>query len=100
MARHERASRPDFEAEGLLDGLDGEVWAARQRLLVRLFERGATLEQLRKAVAEDQLVVLSAELVLGDERRYRAGEVAGLAGLPLEFFSAVLSAAGVAVPDP
>jgi adenylate cyclase len=45
-------------------------------------------------------VVLSAELVLGDERRYRGSEVAELAGLPLEFFSAVLRAAGVAVPDP
>src|SRR5437764_1069716 len=50
MAEHDSVSRPDFEAEGLLDGLDGEVRAARQRLLVRLFEAGASLEQLRGAV--------------------------------------------------
>jgi adenylate cyclase len=100
MSTHDSVSRPDFEAEGLLDGLDGEVRAARQRLLVQLFEDGASLEQLRGAVAEDKLVILSAELVLGDERCYRGRELAELAGVPLEFFFAVLRAAGLAVPDP
>jgi adenylate cyclase len=96
----ESPSRPDFEAEGLVDGLDGEVRTARLRLLQELLDRGATLEQLREAVAKDQLVVFSAELALGDERRYTGTEVAELAGIPLDFYFAVLRAAGLAVPDP
>jgi adenylate cyclase len=94
------ASSRDFEAEGLLDGLDGEVRAARLRLLERLVERGATLEQLRKAAAQDQLVVLSAELALGDERRYTGREIAELAAVPVEFLFAMVRAAGLAEPDP
>ncbi len=94
------ATRPDFEAEGLVAGLDGEVRDARLRLLGRLFERGATLEQLREAVAEDRLVVLSADLALGEERRYTAREIAELAGVPVEFFLAVLGAGGLVEPDP
>ena len=70
--------------------MDGEVRAARLRLLEELLDRGATLEQLREAVAKDQLVVFSAELALGDERRYTGREIAELAGIPLEFFFAVL----------
>src|SRR2546421_3347873 len=94
------ARRPDFEAEGLVNGLDGEVRNARLRLLERLFDSGATLEQLRNAVAEDQLVVLSAELALGAEQRYTGREIAELAEVPIEFFFAVLTAAGLAAADP
>src|SRR5881227_4203361 len=100
MDSPDHASRPDFEAEGFLHGLDGELREARLRLLERLFDRGATLEQLGQAVAKDQLVVLSAELALGGERRYTASQIAELAGLPVELFLAVLRAAGLAVPDP
>jgi hypothetical protein len=100
MDAPDHASSPDFEAEGFLDRLDGDHREARLRLLQRLFDRGATLEQLRQAVARDQLVVLSAELALGGERRYTAREIAELAGLPVELFLAVLRAAGLAVPDP
>jgi adenylate cyclase len=100
MDTHDSASRPDFEAEGLLDGLRGEIRAARLRLLERLFDRGATLGQLTGAAAKDQLVVLSAELALGDERNFTGRELAELAGVPTDFFFAVLRAAGLAVPDP
>ncbi len=94
------ARRPDFEAESLVNGLDGEVRDARLRLLERLFDRGATLEQLREAVAEDRLVVLSAELALRGEPRYTAREIAEVSGLPIELFFGVLNAAGLAAPDP
>src|SRR6266849_7954332 len=100
MATPDHASRPDFEAEGLLDGLDGELRHARLRLLGRLFDRGATLEQLRRSVANDQLVVFSAELALGGELLHTAAEIAELAGVSIEFFFAVLKAAGLATPDP
>jgi adenylate cyclase len=99
MATPDHASRPDFDAEGLLKGLDGELRDARLRLLERLFDRGATLQQLRKAVAQDQLVILSAELELGGELRYTGREIAELAVVPIEFFFAVLGAAGLAAPD-
>jgi adenylate cyclase len=94
------ARRPDFEAEGLLNGLDGDIRDARLRLLERLFDRGATLEQLREAVAEDRLVVLSADLALGEDRRYTAREIAELAGVPVEFFLGVLGSGGLVEPDP
>ena len=94
------ASRPDFTAEGLLNGLKGEVREARLRLLERLFDRGATLEQLRQAIAKDQLVVLSAELALRGEPLYTAHEIVELAGVPLDFFFGILNAAGLAAPDP
>ena len=100
MSGESTASGPDFEAEGLLDGLDGELREARLRLLERLFDRGATLEQLRKAVAGDQLVVLSAELELGGERRYTGRQLAELTDVPIDFFFAMLRAAGLAEPDP
>jgi adenylate cyclase len=99
MATPDHASRSDFEAEGLLDGRHGEVRDARLRLLERLFDRGATLEQLKKAVAEDHLVALSAELALGGGRRYTGREIAELATIPIELFFAVLGAAGLAEPD-
>lgn len=100
MASRDHPSSPDFEAEGFLDELDGEHRDARLRLLEQLFNRGATLEQLRQAVAKDQLIVLSAELALRGDRRYTAREIAELASLPIEFFFDVLKAAGLAVPDP
>jgi adenylate cyclase len=100
MSRHGDASGPDFEAEGLLVGVDGETRAARLRLLAQLQARGATVEQLRRAVAEDQLVVLSAELALQDEHRYSGRELAERAGVSVDFFFAVLKAAGLALPGP
>ncbi len=99
MATLDDASRPDFEAEGLLDGLDGEVRNARLRLLEWLFDRGATLQQLSKAVAEDRLVVFAAELELVEEQRYTGQEIAELAAIPIELFFGVLGAAGLAQPD-
>ncbi len=99
MATLDDASRPDFEAEGLLDGLDGEVRNARLRLLGWLFDRGATLQQLSKAVAEDRLVVFAAELELVEEQRYTGQEIAELAAIPIELFFGVLGAAGLAQPD-
>jgi len=94
------ASRPDFEGAGLVDGLDEEVRDGRLRVLQRLFDRGATLEQLREAVAEDRLVILSAELALLEETRYTAREIAELADVPVDLFLAVLGAGGLVQPDP
>jgi adenylate cyclase len=93
-------SPPDFEAEGLLDGVEGRAREARERLLKRLFESGATLDELKSAVENDRLVILSAERVLGDEQRYTAAEVAEKAEVPAEFFEAMLRASGLAPGEP
>jgi adenylate cyclase len=87
---------PDFEAEGLLEGVEGRARTARERLLGRLYESGASLEELRSAVEDDRLVILPAERALGDDEIYTAAEVAEKADVPAEFFEAMLRAAGLA----
>ena len=69
----------DFAASGLLDGLEDEDRAARERLLHRLVEEGYTLEQLEQAVLEDRLALLLVDRVLGG--RYTANELEKRTGL-------------------
>jgi adenylate cyclase len=74
----------DFEAEGLLDGLEGEARAARLELLERLDADGVPLEELRTAVAEQRLVLLPVERALaGGAPLYTREEVAERAGVDL-----------------
>jgi adenylate cyclase len=69
----------DFAAEGLLDGLGGRDRDAREDLLKGLFERGVSLDELKRAVAEERLALLPVERVLGG--RYSAEQVCQRAGL-------------------
>ncbi len=69
----------DFEAAGLLDGLEGEDRAARERLLQRLVEQDYTLEDLKRAVREDRLALLLVDRVLGGH--YTARELEEQTGL-------------------
>ncbi len=68
----------DFK--GLLDGLDGEDRAARERLLERLAGEGYTTDELRAAIEEDRLALLLVERVLGG--RYTAQQLEERTGLP------------------
>jgi adenylate cyclase len=70
----------DFAAEGLLDGLEAEQRAARERLLQSLVDQGIGLEELKAAVAEDRLVLLPVEQVLA--ARYTAEDVEEMTGVP------------------
>ena len=70
----------DYEAAGLLDGLEGDDRAARERLLDRLVEEGFTREELVDAVQEDRLALLLVERVLAG--RYTAKELEERSGLP------------------
>ncbi|MGO9907083.1 MAG: adenylate cyclase regulatory domain-containing protein [Solirubrobacteraceae bacterium] len=70
----------DYASAGLLDGLDGEDRASRERLLDRLVQEGFRLEELQAAVAEDRLALLLVERVLGG--RYSADQLAERTGLP------------------
>ena len=91
----------DFEAEGLLDGLEGEARAARLALLGRLASEGVPLEELRAAVAAGRLTLLPVERALaGDGPRYTPREVAEKAGLDLDLLQRFSAALGVPYPDP
>ncbi|UJA19569.1 adenylate/guanylate cyclase domain-containing protein [Thermoleophilia bacterium SCSIO 60948] len=88
----------DFEAEGLLEGLDGEAREARERLLRELSEDGAELDELREAVEEDRLILLPAERALrGPGRRLNRREVQEETGGSMEFLTRLWTAIGM--PD-
>ncbi len=70
----------DFEAHGLLDGLEGDERMARAQLLERLAQDGFGLEQLRSAVEENRLALLPVDRVLGGT--YTADEIEQRTGLP------------------
>src|SRR3954451_6414317 len=74
----------DFAGEGLLDGLDGEERAARLELLERIEAEGATLEELRAAVADGLLVFLLAERLVAGPPRHTMRDVAREADMALE----------------
>ncbi len=70
----------DFAAAGLLDGLEGEERAGRERLLAQLADEGFTIAELRSAIAEHRLALLPLQRILGG--RYTAGDVEAQTGLP------------------
>ena len=94
------AAAPDFEAEGLLEGLDGDERAARLELLGQLAEAGFSLDELREAAGQDRLALLPVERELRREGRYSAREVAEMADIPLEFLGRIQQAFGMPVIDP
>src|SRR5215208_5383625 len=74
----------DWEAEGLLDDLpDDRAREARRKLLDELREDGVSLEELRRAVAEQRLALLPVERLLGSGQRYSHREIAEESGLEL-----------------
>jgi adenylate cyclase len=91
----------DFEAEGLLDGVEGEQREARLELLDQLHGEGCSLEELKEAVAAGRLTLLPVERALaGEGARYTAREVAEIADIDLEMLLRFRSALGIPVPDP
>jgi adenylate cyclase len=92
----------DFEAEGLLDGLEDEdARKARLELLRELHEKGVSLEELREAIKEERLPLLPAELVLeGEGPRYTREEVAERSGVDEETLTEVWAALGLPVAGP
>jgi adenylate cyclase len=91
----------DFEAEGLLDGVEGEARQARCELLERLAGEGVPLAELREAVEGGRLALLPVErAVAGDGARYTPREVADKVGIDLEILQRTSLAFGVPYPDP
>src|SRR3954452_18206213 len=89
----------DFEAEGLLDGLEGEDREARLRLLEKLSEAGVPDDELRKAVEEQRLALLPVERALGGERTLSADEAAKRADVPVDFVKRHRRALGLPLTD-
>ncbi|HEU4707241.1 MAG TPA: adenylate cyclase regulatory domain-containing protein [Solirubrobacterales bacterium] len=91
----------DFEAEGLLEGVEGAPREARLELLQELAAEGCALEELKDAVAAGRLTLLPVERALaGEGPRYTAHEIAELAGLDLDTLQRFSSALGVPYTDP
>jgi adenylate cyclase len=91
----------DWDAEGLVEGLeDDAARAARRALLDELHADGASPEDLRAAVKEDRLVLLAVERRLTSEPRYSLREMCDQTGMELELMMATRRALGLPVPDP
>ncbi|HWT89622.1 MAG TPA: adenylate cyclase regulatory domain-containing protein [Solirubrobacterales bacterium] len=91
----------DFEAQGLLEGVEGEAREARLDLLEQLSGEGCTLDELKEAVAAGRLTLLPVERALaGEGPRYTAREIAEIAEIDLEMLLRFRSALGVPIADP
>ncbi|HEY2335378.1 MAG TPA: adenylate cyclase regulatory domain-containing protein [Solirubrobacterales bacterium] len=90
----------DFEAEGLLDGVEGEVREARLGLLEELAGEGVPLEELREAVATGRLTLLPVERgIAGDGPRYTREEIAEISNADLDLLQRASAALGIPYPD-
>jgi adenylate cyclase len=90
----------DWDAEGLLEGLEDDAARdARRRLLEELHADGMDVEHLRRMVAEDRLVLTPVAHALSSEPRYTAREIAERADVTLEFLTASRRALGLPVAD-
>jgi adenylate cyclase len=91
----------DYEAEGLLEGVEGEPRRARLELLEQLHGEGCSLEELKEAVSAGRLTLLPVERRLaGQGPRYSAREIAETAELDLEMLLRFRSALGIPIGDP
>jgi adenylate cyclase len=91
----------DFEAEGLLDGLEDErARAARLDLLRSLADAGFSLEELRQATADGRLAMLPVERVLAETPRYTQRDLTELTGVELDFLIEARRALGAPAIGP
>ncbi len=91
----------DFEAEGLLEGVEGEARDDRLALLEQLAGEGVPLEELRESVAAGRLTLLPVERgIAGDGPRYTPREIAEISEADLDLLQRASSALGLPYPDP
>jgi adenylate cyclase len=90
----------DFEAEGLLGDLTGKAREARLALLEELANQGVSLEELKRAVVENRLVLLPVERVFDSgTEHYTVAQVAEKTGLERDFLLRLLRALGAPIPE-
>jgi adenylate cyclase len=94
------SERIDYEAEGLLDGLEGQARADRRLLLEGLAEEGVPLSELRRTTASGTVLFLPADRVIVGSERYTAAQVAEMSGVEADFLVAARRAMGLPIPDP
>jgi adenylate cyclase len=87
----------DFDE--LLDGLEGDARAARLRLLTDLHDDGCSMEELRRAVEEDRLVLLPVDRVFAGAGRYTRREIAEQAGVDIDAMRRSRAAFGLTTGD-
>ncbi|MGH3675998.1 MAG: adenylate/guanylate cyclase domain-containing protein [Mycobacterium sp.] len=94
------AADVDFEALGLLDGLEGDAREERAELIGWLLDRGFDLDHIRASVAAP--LMLPANRVFGDDGDYvSAREVCESTGVDLELVQRLQRAIGLpAIEDP
>ncbi|MGO9487399.1 MAG: adenylate cyclase regulatory domain-containing protein [Solirubrobacteraceae bacterium] len=90
----------DFEAEGLLDGLEGKQRAERLALLRQLADEGVPLNELRRTTAAGTVMFVPADRVIVGEQRYTADQIAELSGVDPEYLVAARRAMGLPIPEP
>jgi adenylate cyclase len=91
---------PDWEAEGLLEGLDEDERRERVELLDYLHdELGMSLERLHLQ-EPGLLITMPAEVHIGAEPRYTPREVAEQAGVDLDALERLRRAMGLPAVDP
>ena len=88
----------DFEALGLLDGLEDEARDKRRKLLQRLADDGFSEQELTTAVRENRLALLPVERVLGGT--YTAAEVEERTGLGAGTMARIRRQHGLPAPGP
>lgn len=84
----------------LTAGLDAGARRDRELLLDELARRGVPAVEVRRAVAEDRLVLLLVEHVLGGQPRFDQATLAAGAGVDQELLVGVQAALGLPVPPP
>jgi adenylate cyclase len=101
MARMAQRPAIDFDAEGLLEGVEGEPRRARLALLEQLAAEGVSVQELREAIAAGRLTLLPVERALaGDGPRYTPREVAEISGVDFDLMQRATAALGIPYPDP
>jgi adenylate cyclase len=88
----------DFEAKGLLDGLEGDEREARRKFLGRLAQNGFSLEQLESAVAENRLALLPLDRVFGGA--HSANEIEQRTGLAAAIMTQMRRLLGLPYAEP
>jgi adenylate cyclase len=88
----------DFAALGLLEGLSAPARTERKRLLTDLAASGIGVEELLNAHANDALLFVGAERLIGGGGVHTLREVASASGIELPLLERLMHAVGLAVP--
>lgn len=90
----------DWEAEGLLDGLEGRERDARIGLLDTLEAEGFALEDIRRSAADGQLLFLLAARAIGTRVTHTWDEVIEFCGIPESLVMKLVRAQGLTRAEP